>query len=515
MNKFKLLQKAKGSFYIYGPANAEIVDKEGDLITGGALEAAVPQLLKRGRFSYEHKDQLVGAIHPSIKVKGKVYKTEVRLPTSEDLKMFPFLKEDKKALFVAGEVWDDTNKSQEVRKGIEGGEIDSYSIAGEATQNGQECTDTCYNKITKIDLSAVTICQSGMNQHAKFKVLAKDAGRALAKSMSKACPPGQHEHSGISGCHPSDTAHREDSGEGGRDPLGARARLEQQSNSLVDAVDDGDISPAIIVNEFVETEGGKNFLEGFAGAIDAEGDLDLATDELINEIRSAGSKEQAGMFQNILATMEDDEIQGLLDMAGRGEKSKHVAKCGACILSEFKEKIGDLSKSDPDKALKCKEHIVKELQSQLKSHPSPEEVSTQIKEDTNMPEEEIVAPLPEEEIPQEEEELTMEAKFAALEQKVNTIIESMSKEEDDEEEEDEEKTGDAEKVTAEKLDEMYEKMKALSKQFESLIPKPVTTDTNRPVVKKAEPAIEKTATQEITDEQLDGMSMREIAKLKI
>lgn len=168
--------KADDDYIIWGPASVEVVDKEDDRIKASALKSALPQLLKRKRLSYEHSDQIVGDIL-------KNFETEEPIEVSIDGKTFErsefptdVLELDglKPGLYVAGNIYNDTQKSQEVRKLADEGEIDSYSISGEAivtemaVKNGKTFTD-----ILKMDLSAVTLCREGMNQKAKFDIVSK------------------------------------------------------------------------------------------------------------------------------------------------------------------------------------------------------------------------------------------------------------------------------------------------------------------------------------------------------
>lgn len=165
-----------GDCVIWGPASVEVVDKENDRIKAEALEEALPQLLKRSRLSYEHSDQIVGDIldkfeteEPrTVEINGHTFERS-EFPTD-------VLKLDgmEPALYVAGNIYNDTQKAREVREKVEEGKIDSYSISGEAVttemavKDGQTFTD-----IVKIDLSAVTLCEEGMNQKAKFGVVSK------------------------------------------------------------------------------------------------------------------------------------------------------------------------------------------------------------------------------------------------------------------------------------------------------------------------------------------------------
>lgn len=169
--------KAGDEFVIWGPASVEVVDKEGDRIHADALQDALPQLLKRGRLSLEHSDQLVGEIIESYELEEAV-DVEINGETYEKQK-FPTdvmdMDGEDPALYVCGKIYNDTRQSKRVRESIEEGELNSYSISGEALvsrnkiENGEPVND-----IVEMDLSAVTVCEEGMNQHANFATVKKD-----------------------------------------------------------------------------------------------------------------------------------------------------------------------------------------------------------------------------------------------------------------------------------------------------------------------------------------------------
>ncbi|AGC34488.1 prohead protease [Haloarcula virus HVTV-2] len=170
-----------GDMIIWGPASVEVVDKEGDKIRASALEDALPQLLRRQRLSLEHSDQLVGEILENfetdepitVEVDGKTFERE-EFPTD-----VLELDDMEPSLFVAGKIWDDTRQSRQAQKDIENGDLDSYSISGEslvATTKYEE--GDVVNDIKELDLSAVTLCEEGMNQKAKFGVVSKADGDA-------------------------------------------------------------------------------------------------------------------------------------------------------------------------------------------------------------------------------------------------------------------------------------------------------------------------------------------------
>lgn len=168
--------KAGEDFIIWGPASVEVVDKEGDRIKAAALQDALPQLLKRARLSLEHSDQIVGRILENFKTEEPVTVEIGDGDATIERSDFPTdvlqLGDMEPALYVAGEVYNDTRQSREARKKIEDGTYDSYSISGEALVTRKKIEDgKAYNDIVDMDLSAVTLCEEGMNQKAKFGVV--------------------------------------------------------------------------------------------------------------------------------------------------------------------------------------------------------------------------------------------------------------------------------------------------------------------------------------------------------
>lgn len=181
--------KAKnGDMIIWGPASVEVVDKEGDKIRASALEEALPQLLRRQRLSLEHSDQLVGEILDSFETDESIT-VEVGNKTFER-EEFPTgvleLDDMEPSLFVAGKLWDDTRQSRQAQEDIQNGDLDSYSISGESlvATTKYEGGDVV-NDIKELDLSAVTLCEEGMNQEAKFGVVSKAEGDARTDDGDK------------------------------------------------------------------------------------------------------------------------------------------------------------------------------------------------------------------------------------------------------------------------------------------------------------------------------------------
>lgn len=187
--------KKGDDFVIWGPASVEIVDKEGDKISAEALGKALPQLLRRARLSLEHTDQIVGRILErfvtedpvEIEINDQRYERS-EFPTD----VLDLGNGDPPALYVAGEVYEDTQQSKRARERIQDGELTSYSISGEALVTRKKVDDgTVYDDILDLDLSAVTLCEEGMNQGAAYAKVEGElsdkelAGEATDEDVSK------------------------------------------------------------------------------------------------------------------------------------------------------------------------------------------------------------------------------------------------------------------------------------------------------------------------------------------
>lgn len=174
-----VLAEGEKEHIIYGPASVEIRDSEGEIIKAEALEDALPQLIRRGRFSKQHADIIVGEILPLYKDStGKIWKTEVRYPNENDMKMFPYMHKDAASLFAVGNVYGDSFESQNIRKLINEGKFNSFSISGTKLSGGM-------GEVNKMDLDAITICERGANPDAKFTSIAKSQDKA--EHVSKPC----------------------------------------------------------------------------------------------------------------------------------------------------------------------------------------------------------------------------------------------------------------------------------------------------------------------------------------
>ena len=150
-----------------GPASVELVDKEGHLITTDALDKSFDKFISNPRYAnimIMHTDvQVAHALPAYITASGRVYKSGV----------------DDVGLWLISELREDLSIANKVIEKIDEGEIQSYSIAGSATD-----TEDVYQqgrkikKVHALELAEVTLCAKGINQGAYFNVLKADPIKA-------------------------------------------------------------------------------------------------------------------------------------------------------------------------------------------------------------------------------------------------------------------------------------------------------------------------------------------------
>ena len=145
---------------IGGPASVSLVDREGHLITTGALERAFTNFMKNIRTRNAmvlHSDVQVGWALPAyISKGGQIFKSGV----------------DDNGLFFICELRDDTAISKKVAEQISKGMLKSYSIAGSATAVTNMTKGlTPYMQVDDMELAEVTVCEKGVNQGASFELL--------------------------------------------------------------------------------------------------------------------------------------------------------------------------------------------------------------------------------------------------------------------------------------------------------------------------------------------------------
>lgn len=156
--------KADNDLVIAGYASVEMVDKQGDLITRGALKNAFGDFMKADGYrnvQLAHSNIQVGEVIPSYTDSdGRVWKSGV----------------DDAGMFVVIKLRDDIEKAREVANEIRKGALRGFSIGGQAfkrmRKSDQQHGD--YTEISKLELHEVTICEKGINPEATFRILKED-----------------------------------------------------------------------------------------------------------------------------------------------------------------------------------------------------------------------------------------------------------------------------------------------------------------------------------------------------
>ena len=153
----------KEPMVVGGPASVELVDREGHLITTGAMERAFTKYMKNFRTRNAmvlHSDVQVGWALPAyISQGGQIFKSGV----------------DSNGLFFITELRNDTNISQKVMEQVNEGKLKEYSIAGSATKT--QMIQKGMQEVMQVDdmeLAEVTVCEKGVNQAAGFDILKAD-----------------------------------------------------------------------------------------------------------------------------------------------------------------------------------------------------------------------------------------------------------------------------------------------------------------------------------------------------
>jgi len=160
---------------VAGYASVEMVDKQGDLITRGALKDAFGKFMKADGFrnvQLAHSNIQVGSVIPSYTdSSGRVWKSEV----------------DDTGMFVVIKLRGDIEKAREVASEIRKGNLRSFSIGGQAFErvNKSDQTRGDYREIRRMELHEVTICEKGINPEAQFRILKEDKGDNMTNTMSE------------------------------------------------------------------------------------------------------------------------------------------------------------------------------------------------------------------------------------------------------------------------------------------------------------------------------------------
>ena len=156
--------KSSRDLIIAGYASVEMVDKQGDLITRGALKDAFGNFMKAEDFrnvQLAHSNIQVGSvISDYTDSNGRVWKSGV----------------DDAGMFVVIKLRDDIEKAREVANEIRKGNLTGFSIGGQAFKriNKADAKHGNYTEISKLELHEVTICEKGINPEASFRILKED-----------------------------------------------------------------------------------------------------------------------------------------------------------------------------------------------------------------------------------------------------------------------------------------------------------------------------------------------------
>ena len=158
------LLKSNNDLVIAGYASVEMVDKQGDLITTGALKGAFDNFMKADGFrnvQLAHSNIQVGSVIPQYTdSSGRLWKSGV----------------DDAGLFVVIQVRDDIEKAREVANEIRKGALRGFSIGGQAFKRMRKADSEHgdYTEISKLELHEVTICEKGISPEATFRILKED-----------------------------------------------------------------------------------------------------------------------------------------------------------------------------------------------------------------------------------------------------------------------------------------------------------------------------------------------------
>jgi|TARA_R110000824_G_scaffold87524_4_gene215769 HK97 family phage prohead protease len=158
------LLKSGNDLVVAGYASVELVDKQGDLITRGALNDAFKKFMgtpEHANVQLAHSNIQVGTVIPSYTDNdGRMWKSEV----------------DDTGMFVVVKLRNDIEKAREVASEIRTGNLTGFSIGGQAFKRMRKSDKEHgeYQEISKLELHEITICEKGINPEASFRILKED-----------------------------------------------------------------------------------------------------------------------------------------------------------------------------------------------------------------------------------------------------------------------------------------------------------------------------------------------------
>jgi len=160
--------KSGNDLVIAGYASVELVDKQGDLITRGALNDAFKKYMHKAEYrnvQLAHSNIQIGSVIPSYTdTNGRMWKSEV----------------DDTGMFVVVELRNDIEKAREVAAEIRKGNLQGFSIGGQAFKRVRKSDREhgSYQEISKLELHEITICEKGINPEAQFRILKGETNMA-------------------------------------------------------------------------------------------------------------------------------------------------------------------------------------------------------------------------------------------------------------------------------------------------------------------------------------------------
>ncbi len=158
------LLKSGSDLVVAGYASVELVDKQCDLITRGALKDAFDGFMKSDKYrnvQLAHSNIQVGEVLDSyVDSNGRMWKSEC----------------DDTGMFVVVQLRNDIEKAREVAAEIRKGNLRGFSIGGQAFKRVRKSDNIKgdYQEISKMELHEITICEKGINPEAQFSILKED-----------------------------------------------------------------------------------------------------------------------------------------------------------------------------------------------------------------------------------------------------------------------------------------------------------------------------------------------------
>ena len=165
------LLKGGNDLIVAGYASVELVDKQGDIITRGALKDAFRKFMEDPKYrnvQLAHSNIQVGEVVPNYTdSEGRLWKSEV----------------DDVGMFVVVQLRNDIEKAKEVSAEIRKGSLRGFSIGGQAFKRMRKSDPKRgdYQEISKLELHEITICEKGINPEATFSILKEDKGEKMTE----------------------------------------------------------------------------------------------------------------------------------------------------------------------------------------------------------------------------------------------------------------------------------------------------------------------------------------------